>query len=343
MIKRLYGAPGQLGPNGEIMAVARPGLLDQAVTRQFEAEQTRLANDMLQRQAETAQAWAQVAPSAKERARLEAAALKLQQQIQTNLLEQQIASGQVADAERARAELRSQQSAAQTGLEQRNAGPLAVYVAGLRGNQADTQTRVEGLMVQELDWVHQSITQSISDRLGVKDPFLKGLIDMFIQDVLIRPIAEALQSARGAGGGGGGGGLFSSLFSALLGGGASPQASLAGDAAATISDPQFAGLFADGGTIPTGGWGIVGDGGLEAIRATGSGIEVMPNSSLRKLGGNGSGGGSPILFDLRNAVMTEDLLRQMNAIAAQTTASGLRGYDAQVGDRVKEHLARRGA
>jgi hypothetical protein len=42
-------------------------------------------------------------------------------------------------------------------------------------------------------------------------------------------------------------------------------------------------------------------------------------------------------------VVTEDLLRQMNQIAAQTTASGLRSYDVQVGDRVKEHLARRGA
>jgi len=338
-VNRLYGQPGKIGPNGEVIAEGRPGLLVQRANRDFEAEQARLANDMLQQQAETAQAWAQVTPSIRERARLEAEALRLQQQIQTNLLEQQIATGKIADADKARAELRSQQAAAQVGLAQRNGGPLDQYVTGLEANKLDTGLRVEALMVQELDYVHRSIGDSISRRLGVTDPFLKGLIDMFVEDVLVRPFAEALQKQRAGSGGGGGGGIFASLFSSLFGGGASPQAGLAGDVASTIGDPQFAGLFADGGTIPTGSWGIVGEAGAEAIRATGSGIEVMPGSAVRSAGG----GGAPILFDLRHAVVTEDLLRQMNQIAAQTTASGLRSYDVQVGDRVKEHLARRGA
>jgi hypothetical protein len=336
-VNRLYGEPGKVGPNGEIVSEARPGLLNQQAMREFETEQTKLANDMLGRQAETAQAWAQVAPSMRERARLEAEALRLQQQIQTNLLEQQIATGQIADADKARAELRSQQAAGRQGLAERNGGPLSQYLAGLQANRADTGTRIEALMVEELDFVHRSIASSISDRLGVEDPFLRGLIDMFVEDVFIRPFAEALQNQKGSGGGGG---LFSSLFSSLLGGGgASPQGSLAGSVAATIGDPQFAGLFAEGGTIPSGSWGIVGEAGAEAIRATGAGIEVMPNSALRSAGG---GGGTPIIFDMRGAVMTEDLLRQANAQAAQIMTSGLRSYDGQVGDRVKEHLARRG-
>lgn len=341
-VNRLYGEPGKIGPNGEVIAEGRPGLLAQRANREFEAEQTRLANDMLSRQAETAQAWAQVAPSMRERARLEAEALRLQQQIQTNLLEQQIATGQIADADKARAELRSQQAAGRQGLAERNAGPLGQYLAGLEANRADTGLRIEALMVEELDFVQRSIASSISDRMGVEDPLLRGLIDMFVEDVFIRPFAEALRQQQGAGGGGG---LFSSLFSSLLGGGgASPQASLAGSVASTIGDPAFAGLFASGGTIPNGGWGIVGEAGAEAIRATGAGIEVMPNSALRSAGGSGfGGGGNPIIFDMRGAVMTEDLLRQANAQAAEIMTTGLRSYDGQVGERAQENLARRGS
>ena len=48
----------------------------------------------------------------------------------------------------------------------------------------------------------------------------------------------------------------------------------------------FAGFFASGGTIPAGQWGVVNDGGPEAIRAKpGGGIEVMNNRALTSLAG----------------------------------------------------------
>ncbi|WP_299009926.1 hypothetical protein [uncultured Caulobacter sp.] len=48
----------------------------------------------------------------------------------------------------------------------------------------------------------------------------------------------------------------------------------------------FAGFFADGGTIPAGQWGIVNDGGVEAVRAKpGGGIEVMNNRALTAAAG----------------------------------------------------------
>lgn len=331
-IDRLYGRESTIGPNGEIVTQGAPGLLNQGLTRQFEAEQTKLANDMLQRQAETAQAWAQVAPSSRERALLEAEALRLQQQIQTNLLEQQIASGQIADAEKARAELRSQQAAGRAGLAQRNGGPLDQYLAQLDANEQDTALRIEALMVQELDYVHRSIASSISERLGVRDPFLQGLIDMFVEDVFIRPFAEALQKQKG---GGGGGGFFGSLFGGLFGEGAAPQASLAGDVAATISDPQYAGLFADGGTIPNGAWGIVGEAGPEPIRATAGGIEVLPNSALRGMGGGGPG---VLKVEISGARGNAEIEAMVRAGVAQ----GLAAYDGKVAGRVADYNNRRG-
>jgi hypothetical protein len=331
-VNRLYGLPGKVGPNGEVVAEGRPGLLAQRANRDYEADQARLANDMLQRQAETAQAWAQVAPSSRERARLEAEALRLQQQIQTNLLEQQIASGQIADAEKARAELRSQQTAGRAGLAQRNGGPLDQYLGQLDANEQDTALRIEALMVQELDYVHRSISSSISERLGVRDPFLQGLIDMFVEDVFIRPFAEALQKQKG---GGGGGGFFGSLFGGLFGGGAAPQASLAGDVAATISDPQYAGLFADGGTIPNGAWGIVGEAGPEPIRATAGGIEVLPNSALR-----GAGGGGPGVLKVEISGARGNA--EIEAMVRSGVAQGLAAYDGKVAGRVQDFNNRRG-
>lgn len=333
-IDRLYGKSGKVGPDGSIVVDGPPGLLGQAATRKFEEEQARIANDMLQRQAETAQAWAQVSRSSTERARLEARALELQQQIETNLLEQQIATGQVADAEKARAELRSQQEAARKGLADRTAGPLAQYADQLQANKEDSGRRVEALMVEELDYVHRSISDSISSRLGVEDPFLKGLIDMFIEDVFIRPMAEALRNASA---GGGGSGLFSSLVGTIFGGGASPQASLAGDVASTIADPQFAGLFAGGGLIPDGAWGIVGDAGPEPIRATAGGIEVLPNSSLRAIGGGAGGMPGTLKVEISGARGNREIQEMVSAGVAQ----GLAAYDSSVAGRVREQSDRR--
>lgn len=57
----------------------------------------------------------------------------------------------------------------------------------------------------------------------------------------------------------GGGGFFSSLFSG------------------------FSGLFADGGTIPAGGWGIVGERGPEPIFAGAMPVSIMPNAMARSV------------------------------------------------------------
>lgn len=341
VINRLYGKPGTVGPDG-ITVDGRPGLLGLKANRDFDREDARLKNDMLARQEETLRAWARIAPDTDSRARFERRALDIHQEIERNMLEQAIASGQVANAEKARAELASQQAAQRAGLEIDGAGPLATYSRGLRMSRAARGDRVEQLVVDELDYVNQSIDNAIMGRLGVKDPLLAGLIDLLVKDLLIRPMAEALEKARQARSGGGGGGFLGSLFGALLGGvgtSASEAARLAPDVSATMSDPAFAGLFADGGLIPSGGWGIVGEEGPEPVFATAGGVGVLPNSALRQMGPRDP---ASLTFDLRGAVMTEDLLRQMNEIAAASTSQGLRSYDRGVGARAQENLGRFG-
>ncbi|WP_150291673.1 hypothetical protein [Sphingobium estronivorans] len=85
--------------------------------------------------------------------------------------------------------------------------PLEQYIA--ENDPAKIGEKVEQLYVDQLESVRQGIDNAISNALGVKDPFLKGLIDLFIQQNLIQPIAQALQSRMG---GGGGGGLLGTLF-----------------------------------------------------------------------------------------------------------------------------------
>lgn len=73
---------------------------------------------------------------------------------------------------------------------------------------------------------------------------------------------------------------------------------------------------ADGGPVSAGRMYLVGERGPELFLSRGSGT-IVPNHALR-----GAGGGDRLYFDLRGAVMTEDLLKQMNAIGAVSAQAG---------------------
>src|SRR3546814_12165662 len=63
----------------------------------------------------------------------------------------------------------------------------------------------------------------------------------------------------------------------------------------------FSGFFADGGLIPTGSFGIVGEAGPEPIFATAGGVGVLPNSALRSGGLGGTNVSIPISIDATGA------------------------------------------
>ena len=105
----------------------------------------------------------------------------------------------------------------------------------------------------------------------------------------------------------------------------------------------FAGGFATGGLIPTGQFGVVGERGPEPVISTPRGAKVIPNSSLRSMmSGSGSGPAPINHFDLRGALVTQDVLDQMNAISRENTRAGIAGYDQVVGERVRDFVERRG-
>jgi hypothetical protein len=94
-----------------------------------------------------------------------------------------------------------------------------------------------------------------------------------ITDKILNDVLDAVLELNGASGGGGG--LFAGLFGNLFGGG-------------TPTSPHFAGMFASGGLIPDGQFGIVGERGPEPVIGTSRGAMVLPNSSLRGGGGGGT-------------------------------------------------------
>ncbi|MBU6189532.1 MAG: hypothetical protein KGR68_09455, partial [Betaproteobacteria bacterium] len=169
-------------------------------------------------------------------------------------------------------------------------------------------------------------------------PLLKGLIDMFIENILIRPLANALAGASESGGG-----FFSALFGGLGGDGGGSILSAGvrsvgfGGGANADGTLSFAGLFAGGGLIPDGAWGIVGDAGPEPIRATAGGIEVLPNSSLRAIWG-GTGGKPGTLNVTINGARGN---REIQEMVREGVAQGLAAYDEGVAGRVREQSERR--
>ncbi len=223
-IERLYGKPGaQIGPNGEIIVGSDTGLYGQKIMREFREREARLANDALGRQIDALDAQASIADNLHARDALDRKALELQQQIQRNLLEQQIANGEVADADKARAALAKKQSAQRERLSRSQEGPLAAYARALGASGDNLDYAIESYVVDELQSVRDSLHDGIREITGTDDPLINGLIQMFLEQAFIRPWAEQLaQMSRGGGSIGSGGGLFGSIIGAvggLLGGG----------------------------------------------------------------------------------------------------------------------------
>ena len=189
------------------------------------------------------------------------------------------------------ARLDAQQPLERAALDRRFESPLEAYA---RRAGRDPGDQIEELITQELDYVQDSISGAITKRLGVKDPFLSGIIDMFIQQVIMKPIAEALANAGGQGGGVGG--IISGIGAAIG--------------------------FASGGSGTIGGRGgtdtnVLSLNGRPFANVTRG--ETLSVSS-KALGGRGGGGHvvQPIIqVDARGAVMNDQFAAMILAKADQ--------------------------
>lgn len=193
-------------------------------------------------------------------------------------------------------------------IDRQNQGALGKYL-----QDTDPKTindRVETLVTNELTQVRDGIDDALTNALGVKDPMLKGLLEIFLDEVLFRPIAEALQKSRGGGGGGFGSilGSLASLFGGSIGGGGGALAGNLGadwgDVGGSIFSPSSASSllsslpgFASGTDDLPRGLSWVGENGRELLFNGGGGrISVLNNQQSRQMEPAVAGGGGTTIF-----------------------------------------------
>ncbi|WP_257556409.1 phage tail length tape measure family protein [Sphingobium sp. CFD-2] len=146
----------------------------------------------------------QLAVTQEDRRRLQLSILAIEKEEERRALQRIANDPQASAAAREDANIRLGSLDARYGFRQQGImrgteSPLENYI-----RQNDPRLigeRVEGLMVDELEAVRTGINDAIANTLGVEDPMLRNLIGMFIDQVLIQPIARALQAHMGGGGG----------------------------------------------------------------------------------------------------------------------------------------------
>lgn len=172
-----------------------------------------------------------------------------------------------------------------------NEGPLARYSRSF----SDPRTQVEEAVVQRLEEVNDGIADAISDFIGTDDPLIKNLLNILIDQVLMKPIAAALEQARAAGGGGGGG-FFGKIAGALVG-------AFGGKGKKSFNAGAELGSFASGGSLT-----IAGNAGVDqnmlsmngqplARVSRGERLDIVPNGMSRM----GSAGGGTVRIIVEEA------------------------------------------
>jgi len=199
-INRLYGkGDGELGPDGEIVVEANKGLLARKMNREIREEETRLANDALSRQADALDAQASIVVGLDARHDLESRALALQQQIERNLLEEDIATGRIANAAQARADLATAQAAKRTGLERDYASPLEKRKQEVRETAANMNNAVENIELDAIDRLTDGLADASTE--FVKLGGIAGdVLNSIIRDIIKLAAQQAFFGGIGGGG-----------------------------------------------------------------------------------------------------------------------------------------------
>ncbi|QOV95270.1 hypothetical protein [Novosphingobium sp. ES2-1] len=153
-------------------------------------------------------------------------------------------------------------------------------------------------MSTKLNNVRDGIRGAIEKQLGVKDPLISGLLNLLIENVILKPLADALANASG-GGGGGIGGALASIGTAFLGGRAS-------------------GGYVNGGQMYRVNEGAS-PGRVEGFIPQGSG-HIVPLGRMNALKPGGGGRVFNITVDARNSVNPEGFEQRILAEAAKRAA-----------------------
>lgn len=292
------------------LASARKALVDNRAAEDLTRQSLEAREEAVRFELDALEAERDAATSLGQRNAIEQRILELQQQEEAARLEAAIAAGQIADASTARASMARKQSAERSGLAKGQQGPGAAYLDSLRMDAEELNAAYEDIAASGLRSLNDGLTEAIMGSRSLGDVFknianqiIADLIRIAVQQAIVKPIAEAL-----FGGGGGGGGF--SLGSAIS---------------------SISGLFgrAGGGYVQGGQMYRVNEaasaGRVEAFVPQGSGT-IIPLGQMN--GAVGGGGGSVVQhfhLDARGAVLTQDLVNQINSMGQRAAEAGARG------------------
>jgi tape measure domain-containing protein len=198
-VNTLYGEPGKTDAQGNILAEGKPGLLNQRVNRELEQREAQIRNDTLSRAGEVLDAWTELETNTQERNKMEQAALALQQEIQRNLLDQEIATGKVADAELAQGQLVDLQTAARIRLARSQRTPGQKYIDDIRESAGNINDAIEDIQIKGLESLNDGLVEAIMGAKSLGDVFknvanqiIGDLLRIAVQKAIIGPLADAL-------------------------------------------------------------------------------------------------------------------------------------------------------
>ena len=304
-------------------ANARAKERQQLADRQFETDQqqARAGESLLQAQLG-------LATTAAARKRLSENLLALQQQAERDALEHELTTTPGVDPDGAYARLRRKsladtQAAQTTALGRQNAGPLADLG---RQMQADTDEPGQKLAVQAINQMNEALEQGLTNWKNMGQA-AKSALKGIIGDLLKLSLEKVELSASSALGG---------MFSA---GASSAGSWLSG---------LWGGAHANGGTIPAGKVGLVGERGPELAIGGAGGTNVVPNSILSAIGGMAPVGASSTTtnaltihehYDLAGAVSEGQVKGWIAQGRAQTLAEATRAFRSGFGTQMDSYQA----
>lgn len=207
-------------------------------------------------------------------------------------------SAEWANAHQAKERLDEKYAALRAGVDRQNETAGQSYLRELNRSPAAIAEQVEAMRIDALKGLNQDLTDAVMGTKKLADAFadmgkriVASLLDIAIQQRVIKPLAESLLGSSGGGGGGFLSGLasmlgFASKGAGLAGGITGPDmltpATINTGTFAPIDLPNFGGFRAEGGGVKPNEWVIVGEEGPEVFAPGVSGT-VIPN------GGRGAG------------------------------------------------------
>lgn len=246
------------------------------------------------------------------------------------------------------AQLDKLQGADRKAIDRQYEGPIGQY----RRSLDDPRTQVEQAVADKLKSVDDAIADQAAKTLGIKDPFLKQLLQIFLQQNVLKPLYD---SFSGAGGGGGlVGGLLGGLVSTQKSGGSAPGGLLGsifgGIAGARGSKVSFGastvgsfikGIFggrASGGHVNAGQMYRVTDG--EGFIPAQSG-KIVPLGRMNKAGGGSMNLYQTVKVDASNSVnpdgYADHIVSRVRGETTRIVAAGMQAVTKGVPARIGQY------